>query len=77
MLITEWPMLRRWLDESHAIRGFVHELRAAARQWAARGRPNDLVWRGATAHEALGHARRNVLDLSQPSATSSRRSSAS
>ncbi len=64
MLITEWPTLQRWLDESHALRGFMHELRQAARQWVARGKPRDLVWRGATAQEALGHAKRQLLDLS-------------
>src|SRR5690606_32210376 len=64
MLITEWPTLKRWLEDSHAMRGFMHELRQAARQWASRGRPNDLVWRGATAQEALGHAKRQLLDLS-------------
>jgi hypothetical protein len=64
MLITEWPTLVRWLEEGQALRGFLHELRAAARQWAARGKPGDLLWRGATAHEALATARRHVLDLS-------------
>jgi hypothetical protein len=62
-LISEWPMLRRWLDDNQALRGFVHELRQAARQWAARGRPNDLVWRGATAQEALALTQRHALDL--------------
>jgi hypothetical protein len=64
MLITEWPTLKRWLEDSQAMRGFVHELRTAAKQWASRGKPADLVWRGATAQEALGHAKRHVLDLS-------------
>jgi len=65
MLITEWPTLRRWLEEGNAMRAFTHELRQAAKQWIARGKPNDLVWRGATAQEALAHAKRNVLDLSE------------
>jgi hypothetical protein len=64
MLITEWPTLRRWLEDSQAMRGFLHELRQAAKQWVSRGKPTDLVWRGATAQEALGHAKRHVLDLS-------------
>ena len=63
MLITEWPTLRRWLEDTHAMRGFVEELRQAARQWASHGQSNDLVWRGATAEEALGLAKRHVLDL--------------
>jgi hypothetical protein len=64
MLITEWPALKRLLEDSQALRGFIHELRQAARQWASRGKPADLVWRGAVAQDALGHARRHVLDLS-------------
>jgi hypothetical protein len=64
MLITEWPTLQRWLEDSQAMRGFMAELRVAARQWASRGKPNDLVWRGVTAQEALGHVRRQLLDLS-------------
>ncbi|MBV8756261.1 MAG: protein kinase [Deltaproteobacteria bacterium] len=64
MLITEWPMLARWLQDSQAMRGFTHELRQAAKQWAARGRSRDLVWRGATAQEALANASRHALDLS-------------
>jgi hypothetical protein len=63
-LITEWPTLRRWLDNNQALRGFLHALQQAARTWAARGRPNDLVWRGATARDALGHASQQVLVLS-------------
>jgi len=46
------------------MRGFMHELRQASKQWAARGKPADLVWRGATAQEALGHVKRHVLELS-------------
>ncbi len=64
MLITEWPTLARWLQDSQAMRGFTHELRQAAKQWAARGRSRDLVWRGATAQEALANAARHVLELS-------------
>jgi serine/threonine protein kinase len=63
MLITEWPTLKRWLEDSQALRGFMHELRQASKQWAARGKASDLVWRGATAEEALGYAARQLLDL--------------
>jgi hypothetical protein len=65
MLITEWPTLHRWLEDSHALRAFLHELRQAAKQWASRGKPADLVWRGATAQDALAHAKRHVLELAQ------------
>jgi eukaryotic-like serine/threonine-protein kinase len=64
MLISEWPTLARWLEDSHALRGFMHELRQAARQWDAHGRSRDLVWRGAPAQEAIVTAKRHVLDLS-------------
>ena len=64
VLITEWPTLKRWLEDSQALRGFMHELQQAARQWAARGRPSDLVWRGATAQEALSVQTRHLLELS-------------
>ncbi len=63
MLISEWPTLVRWLEDSQALRGFMHELRQAARQWDSHGRSQDLVWRGATAQEALGYANRHVLEL--------------
>ncbi len=63
-LITEWPTLRRWLEENQAARAFLHELRQAVRQWVARGKPGDLVWRGTTAQEALSVTKRHVLDLS-------------
>ena len=64
MLITEWPTLARWLQDSHAMRGFTHDLRQAAKQWAARGRSRDLVWRGEPAREALVNVRRHALELS-------------
>ena len=64
VLITEWPTLQRWLDDSQALRGFMQELRVATRQWVARNKPADLVWRGETAREALHTADRHVLELS-------------
>lgn len=63
MLITEWPALRDMLEEGHSARGFVEELRQVARQWIARGRPKDLLWRGATAREALVLVNRQHLHL--------------
>ncbi len=68
VLITEWPTLARWLEDSQALRGFMAELRTAVKQWLARGKPADLVWRGATAQEALGLAQRHVLDVSEAEA---------
>lgn len=63
VLITEWPTLQRWLEDGHAVRGFLGELRTAAKQWAARGRRADLVWRGTHARDALATSERHVLDL--------------
>src|SRR5690606_22137563 len=50
--------------DGKVMRAFQHELRHAAKQWHARGKPSGLVWRGATAQEALGHVKRRVLELS-------------
>ncbi len=64
VLISEWPTLARWLEDSQAMRGFMQELRQATKQWQARGKRSDLVWRGAMAQDALASAKRHVLDLS-------------
>jgi eukaryotic-like serine/threonine-protein kinase len=60
ILITEWPTLRRWLDDGQASRAFMHELGQAAKQWHGRGKPRDLVWRGATARDALVQAKQQL-----------------
>ena len=65
VLITAWPTLARWLDETHALRGFTNDLRVTVRQWVARGKPSELVWRGPTAAEALALTQRHALDLSE------------
>ena len=52
-LIESWPGLRRWLEESKEETVFLAELRAAARQWDARGRQPGMLWRG----EAMADAR--------------------
>jgi len=62
-LITEWPMLQRWLEDSHALRAFLGELRQAARTWSEHDQASDLVWRGAPALEAIALADRHDLDL--------------
>lgn len=51
-LIQRWPTLQRWLDESQDDAVFVAELRVAATQWDAKGRPAGLLWRGEAAVEA-------------------------
>jgi hypothetical protein len=51
-LIIGWPMLRRWLDEGRDDAAFREQLRAAAKQWEARSRPQGLLWRGEAMDEA-------------------------
>src|SRR5690606_8853821 len=48
-LIQNWPTLRRWLDETQDDAAIIDQLRIAARQWNAKGRSPDLLWRGDTA----------------------------
>jgi hypothetical protein len=51
-LISGWPMLRRWLDEGREDAAFREQLRAAAKQWEARGKPQGLLWRAEAMEEA-------------------------
>src|SRR6185369_7270037 len=51
-LISGWPMLRRWLDEGRDEAVFREQLRATAKQWEARGKPQGLIWRGEAYEEA-------------------------
>lgn len=53
-LIESWPMLGRWIEAERDDVVALHQLRDAARQWDARGRPSGLLWRG----DALGTADR-------------------
>jgi len=57
-LIQNWPTLRRWLDETQEDAALIDQLRTAARQWNAKGRSADLLWRGETAEEAKKFRRR-------------------
>src|SRR6185503_7387223 len=63
-LITNWPALRRWLDETQEDAVLVDALRTAARQWNAKGRSPDLLWRGDTADEAKKFRKRYKGPLS-------------
>jgi hypothetical protein len=65
-LIHTWPRLRRWLDENADDATFLDELRSAARQWHARGRPTGLLWTGETVEEARRWYRRYRGKLSEP-----------
>lgn len=45
-LVSNWPTLRRWLDESQEDGLFLDQLLAAARQWNANRRDSGLLWGG-------------------------------
>ncbi|HVV82700.1 MAG TPA: serine/threonine-protein kinase [Kofleriaceae bacterium] len=62
-LIHSWPALRRWLDETQEDSAFLDQLRNASKQWASRGRPSGLLWRGDTADEAIRWAKRHTGTL--------------
>jgi len=51
-LITGWPLLRRWLEETQEDAGFLEQLRNASKQWQAKGYAKDLLWRGEAMQEA-------------------------
>jgi hypothetical protein len=51
-LISSWPMLRRWREESAEDSAFLEQLRSAARQWESKNRPMGLIWRGEAMEEA-------------------------
>ena len=57
-LITTWPTLRRWLDESQEDSLFLEQLRAAARQWQAKNRDIGLLWGGDMVDELARFQRR-------------------
>ena len=57
-LITAWPQLRQWMEAGRDEAAFMVQLRQAAQQWDARGRPAGLLWRGEMAEEAHRFAAR-------------------
>ena len=57
-LITSWPTLRRWLDESQEDSLFLEQLRQAARQWQAKNRDVGLLWGGDMVDELARFQRR-------------------
>ncbi|WP_224248330.1 nSTAND1 domain-containing NTPase [Hyalangium gracile] len=62
-LVHSWPTLRRWLDEGQEDSVFMEQLRNAARQWHAKGRDSDLLWRGEVVEEAQRFQRRYSGEL--------------
>jgi hypothetical protein len=57
-LITTWPTLKRWLEESGEDAAFLEQLRQAAKQWSQKDEDKDLLWRGELAEEAARFQRR-------------------
>ena len=51
-LIKSWPTLQRWLDENHEDAAYLAQIRAAAKQWDTKGRPEGLLWRAEAMQEA-------------------------
>src|SRR5690606_10985707 len=51
-LIKSWPTLQRWLDENQEDAAYLAQIRAAAKQWDSKGRPEGLLWRGEAMEEA-------------------------
>jgi WD40 repeat protein len=45
-LLTAWPRLVEWRNEDAEGARLRDQVRSAARQWDARGRPKGLLWRG-------------------------------
>lgn len=64
-LVTQWPMLRRWMEEGREDTQFLEQVRGAARQWESSGKNEGLLWRGDTAVEAIKIAERLGAKLSQ------------
>ncbi len=63
-LITSWPTLRRWLDETQEDSLFLEQLRQAARQWQAKNRDLGLLWGGDMVDELARFQRRYRGELS-------------
>ena len=62
-LLTAWPRLARWLEDDAAGRAVRRHLAPAAREWAAEGRPDDELVRGARLAAALDWASGPDADL--------------
>ena len=62
-LLTAWPRLAHWLEDDAAGRAVRRHLAPAAREWAAAGRPDDELVRGARLAAALDWASGPGADL--------------
>lgn len=66
-LVTAWPQLARWLDETSEHRTLVLELEQASLQWQRRGKDDDATWGGSALDEAV--RRVSEWKVSLPSAS--------
>jgi hypothetical protein len=57
-LISTWPTLRRWLDDSQEDSVFLDQIQAAARQWQAKKQERGLLWGGEMVDELQRFLRR-------------------
>jgi eukaryotic-like serine/threonine-protein kinase len=64
-LISGWPTLKKWLEESGDDAAFLEQVRNASRQWQAKGQEDDLLWRGELAEEAARFRRKYKGNLNQ------------
>jgi hypothetical protein len=64
-LIKSWPQLGRWLDENQEDVAYLAQIRAAAKQWDAKGRPEGLLWRNEAMEEARLWRHRYLGELPQ------------
>ncbi len=62
-LITQWPMLRLWLEEGQEDSAFLEQLRATAKQWERGNKAVGLLWRGEAMEEARRFDRRYKGEL--------------
>ena len=62
-LLREWPRLRGWVDESHAVRRVQRSLSTEARKWVRLGRDEDALMRGALLTEVQESIDPDMLDV--------------
>ncbi len=62
-LIKSWPQLQRWLDENQEDVAYLAQIRASAKQWDGKGRPEGLLWRNEAMEEARLWRGRYLGDL--------------
>jgi WD40 repeat protein len=64
-LLREWPRLREWIEEDSEGRRLRRHITQAATEWAAAGRDQSELYRGARLAAALDWTADHALDLNQ------------